>query len=293
MRSLLDLVRLLTESIHLALKEGVAISSAWITAAVVAAGAAYFLCGFFCRLWNRHYRFTPVHFAAFSLAAFLSAYGVLLWPGSAKLESAMTNRVQKWKEHLLTGEVVVDKEIIELARQSKVEALVETRKKIAWTEYMGLELRKNGIERGTAQNPGTFSSIATSEDGFRSSGAKVFVVSSEAFEQMNPYLRTRAGQAFTSERSQAFAEAYVAEWRKSGGVGYQWSAGEIGNQIAAALTPQVEQLAYRTRVVGVIGCFAAILLPGVISGIVSYFQIHTGVLRATRRGTSARTSGRR
>jgi hypothetical protein len=242
MRSLLDLVRLLTESIHLALKEGVAISSAWITAAVVAAGAAYFLCGFFCRLWNRHYRYTPVHFAAFSLAAFLSAYGVLLWPGSAKLESVMTNRVQKWKEHLLTGEVVVDKEIIELARQSKVEALVETRKEIAWTEYMGLELRKLLSEQGVPQRPGEFGSSPGSKasNNVRKSGEKVFEVSSKAFALLNPYLHSRVGQLFTNEGTKPFTELFVGEYQKRGSLEYSCIAWQIRKHIAAALTPQVK-----------------------------------------------------
>ena len=300
MRSLLDLFFLLTESIQLALKEGLVISSAWTTAAAAAAGAAFFLCGFFCRLWNRYYQFTAVHLASFSLAAFLSAYGVLLWPGSVKLESAMTNRIQQWQYYLLSGEVEVNEAIIELARKSQVEALVQSRNTIPWISYMGLELRKVGVDLQVEQKPDTFGSVYDPE-GDSKPHEKDFELTTNEFSRMSPYLYTRAGQAFTTEQSQAYAEKAEFERLKSvdphtglgGGIPYTWITETIGHQIAAALTPQAGQLAYWTRIVGVIGCFAAILLPGLISGFVSYLQIDVDKFASPRRGKKVPTVKRK
>ncbi len=287
MQSFSDLVSLLNEAILLSLKTGISHLSSWLGGGLVAAVLAFYACGAFCRLWNRHYRFTPLHLVSFLIASAISAYCVLLWPGSSNLDQAMSNRVERWRTHLADGKVEVDDSLRRIAQSMDgMDKKIEGQAQIPWSVRLFLESRKALIDAGFKQ---TESSNRVDEPGaLNVSLAFAYSKCVEEFRSMNPFLGSRL-PVDDNASLQAYTQSYLAEQSKSvvGAVHYGWMSGEIGGIIKERLEPQISELAHWTRIVSVSCGILAIALPGVISGLVSYLQIRTGVAGTRKSGRSS------
>lgn len=279
---LVDLFKLFIEGNLLTFK--VAGVGWWLTAAVLAGVASFFVNHFFCKLWNRKYKLTFWHLGGFLTAAFFAFVAVLAWPASANLETAVTARILRWQYYLLTANVPCAPEWTRM--------FVEGGKpppgpEVPWANALGYKCRLYAISLGVKQRPIGDEALVTQDSQGKCERFQ-FDEAVKVFRDSNPFL----GQSLPVDNAEAFQifSRNVDKARDSNRLIMMNRLTEIlGNAVHDVLIPKkTAWLALWVRWTGMALLVLTMVAPAMLAGLISYFQIRTNFGQRKPAGGTAR-----
>lgn len=256
----------------------------WLGAAAVAAGLSFFMNHYFCKLWNRLYKLTIWHLGGFLIAALFAFVAVLAWPASANLETAVNARILLWQNYLRTANVPCEPQWTRMFMDA---GKTPPGPEVSWSSGLAFKCRLYAISLGVPQNPIGEQPVVKQDHEGKCERFQ-FDEAVKVFRNRNPFL----GHSLPVDNAEAFKifTRNVDNSRDSKGSILVSKLTEIlGTAVHDVLIPkQTAWLALWVRWSGMTLLVLSMVLPAMLAGLISYFQIRTNFGRRRPASASAR-----